>query len=85
MCLGVPGRVVNLVDGFEDQLALVDVGGAQRRVNIGMLDVPPGSGAWILVHMGFAVDVLDEDEAHAVLAGLEMMGQPREGQEVHLE
>ncbi len=41
MCLGIPGQVVEIVDGFNDQLALVDVEGAQRRINIGMLDAAP--------------------------------------------
>ena len=38
MCLGIPGRVVEIVAGYAGQLALVDVEGAQRQVNIGMLD-----------------------------------------------
>nr|MDQ3307559.1 HypC/HybG/HupF family hydrogenase formation chaperone [Actinomycetota bacterium] len=39
MCLGIPGQVVEMVEGYGDQLALVDVAGAARRVNIGMLDL----------------------------------------------
>lgn len=81
MCLGIPGRVVQIVDGFGDQVALVDVEGAQRRVNIGMLDVPPEPGHWILIHMGFAMQIIDESGARQALAGLEMMGRPREPQE----
>ena len=73
---------MQLVDGFEDQLALVDVQGARRRVNIGILDAPPHPGDWILIHMGFAMEVVDEDEAKAALAGLEMMGRPRESEQV---
>ncbi|WP_423847597.1 HypC/HybG/HupF family hydrogenase formation chaperone, partial [Aeromicrobium sp.] len=52
MCLGIPGRVVEVLDGYADQLALVDVEGAQRNINIGMLDDVPASGDWILIHMG---------------------------------
>jgi hydrogenase maturation protein HypF len=78
MCLGIPGRVVELVDGYENQLALVDVQGAQRRVNVGMLDVPPRAGEMILIHMGFAMEVIDEAKAEQALSGLEMMGQARE-------
>ncbi len=74
MCLGIPGQVVEVVDGFNDQLALVDVEGAQRRVNIGMLDVPPEKDDWILLHMGFAMEVIDETKAQEALAGLRMMG-----------
>lgn len=78
MCLGIPGRVVEVVEGFADQLALVDVEGAQRRINIGMLDDPPKSGDWILIHMGFALELIDEAKAKEALSGLEMMGQARD-------
>lgn len=82
MCLGIPGQIVHVLDDFGDQLALVDVEGAQRRVNIGMLDVPPAAGDWIVIHMGFAMEVVAEAEAKEALAGLEMMGRPRERPEV---
>lgn len=81
MCLGIPGRVVAIVDGFADQLALVDVQGAQRRVNIGMLDSTPGVGELVLIHMGFALEVIDEDKAEQALAGLELMGHVRDEDE----
>jgi hydrogenase maturation protein HypF len=78
MCLGIPGRVVEIVPGFAGQLALVDVQGAQRRINIGMLDTPPPPGSWVLIHMGFAVELIDEAAAEKALSGLELMGRPRE-------
>lgn len=79
MCLGIPGRVVEMVEGFAGQLALVDVEGAQRRVNIGMLDNPVvAPGQWVLIHMGFALEVIDEAKAAAAMSGLEMMGQARD-------
>ncbi|WP_335932720.1 carbamoyltransferase HypF [Streptomyces sp. PTD5-9] len=79
MCLGIPGRVVEIVEGYAGQLALVDVEGARRRVNIGMLDEPPAADDWVLLHMGFATQVIDEAGAAAALAGLELMGSgPRE-------
>jgi hydrogenase maturation protein HypF len=77
MCLGIPGRVVEIVPGFADQLALVDVEGAQRRVNVGMLDTPPRPGEWVLIHMGFAVEVVDADAAERAMSGLELMGRAR--------
>lgn len=80
MCLGIPGRVVELVDGFADQLALVDVEGARRRINVGMLDSPPQPGQWILIHMGFAMEAIDAEEAEEAMSGLELMGQPREAE-----
>ncbi|MGI8434136.1 MAG: HypC/HybG/HupF family hydrogenase formation chaperone [Nocardioidaceae bacterium] len=81
MCLGIPGQVVEMVDGYGDQLALVDVLGQARRVNIGMLeDQVLGAGDWVLIHMGFAVERVDAGGAEKALAGLEMMGRPREDQ-----
>ena len=77
MCLGIPGRVVEIVPGYADQLALVDVVGGQRRVNVGMLDAPPRAGEWVLIHMGFAVEVIDAEQADQALAGLELMGRAR--------
>ncbi len=82
MCLGIPGRVLSRVEGYGDQLMLVDVLGAQRRVNIGMLDeadqVTLKPGDWVIIHMGFVVECVDEAAAEAALSGLEMMGRPRE-------
>jgi hydrogenase expression/formation protein HypC len=78
MCLGIPGQVVSMVEGYGNQLALVDVVGAQRKVNIGMLDdqeLAPGD--WVVIHMGFAMERIDAAGAEAALAGLEMMGRPR--------
>jgi len=78
MCLGIPGCVVEMVPGYGDQLALVDVEGARRKVNIGMLDQAPAPGQWILIHMGFAVELTDLAGAEAAMSGLEMMGRPRD-------
>lgn len=81
MCLGIPGQVVEMVEGYGGQLALVDVEGAQRKVNIGMLDdqeLEPGD--WVLLHMGFAVERVDAAGAEQAMAGLEMMGRPREAE-----
>jgi hydrogenase expression/formation protein HypC len=81
MCLGIPGRVVERVEGYGDQLALVDVLGVQRRVNIGMLDdddqAALAPGDWVIIHVGFAVERVDEAGAEQAMAGLELMGQPR--------
>ena len=81
MCLGIPGRVVSMVPGYNGQLALIDVEGAQRRVNVGLLDGPPADGQWVLIHMGFAVELTDEAGAEAAMSGLEMMGRSRDALE----
>ena len=78
MCLGIPGQVVGMVPGFGDQRALVEVEGVPRRVNIGLLDEPPAAGQWVLIHMGFAVELTDAAGADQAMAGLELMGRPRD-------
>ncbi len=82
MCLGIPGRVVARVDGYGGQLALVDVLGSQRRVNIGMLEDADQAaltpGEWVIIHMGFIVERVDEAAAEKAMVGLELMGQSRE-------
>lgn len=78
MCLGIPGQVVQVLDEYDGQLALVDVQGARRKVNLGILEAPPVSGDWILIHMGFAMEVIDQARAEQALTGLETMGRPRE-------
>jgi hydrogenase maturation protein HypF len=83
MCLGIPGQVVAIADGYAGQVALVDVKGAQRQVNIGMLDQQPSPGDWVLLHMGFAVEAIDEEAAREALAGLELMGRPLDVEDLH--
>jgi hydrogenase expression/formation protein HypC len=78
VCLGIPGRVVDMVPGYGDQLALVEVAGAARKVNIGLLDGAPAPGQWVLIHMGFAVETTDAAGAERAMSGLEMMGRSRD-------
>jgi hydrogenase expression/formation protein HypC len=75
MCLGIPGRIVRVLAGNAGQLALVDVLGAQRPINLGMLEDPAvAPGDWILIHMGFALERIDQVAADKALSGLRMMG-----------
>lgn len=75
MCLGIPGRVVEIPDGYHGQIALVDVAGETRRVNVGLLeDEPARPGDWVIIHMGFAVEKTDEAGAGEALAGLRVLG-----------
>jgi hydrogenase expression/formation protein HypC len=75
MCLGIPGQIVDFVDAHE-HLALVDVSGVTRMINIGLLeDEPLAAGDWVLIHVGFAMAKIDEEEANLALATLKLMGQ----------
>jgi hydrogenase expression/formation protein HypC len=81
MCLAIPGRIIEVVDA-ENRLAKVDVAGVRRNVNIGLLDADPGGGVgpgdWVLIHVGFALSQVDEEEAEATLALLKGMGEEYE-------
>jgi hydrogenase expression/formation protein HypC len=75
MCLGIPGEIIELMPDRPD-LAKVDVSGVKRAINVGLLEgetLEPGD--WILIHVGFALSKIDEDEAKAALDFLEGIGQ----------
>jgi hydrogenase expression/formation protein HypC len=75
MCLGIPGEVVELHSEQPD-LAKVNVSGVRRMINIGLLaDDPPVPGEWVLIHVGFALSKIDENEAAMAMAFLEGIGQ----------
>ena len=76
MCLAIPGQILEIVDE-DNRLAKVDVAGVRRNVNIGLLDAEPGGagvGDWVLIHVGFAISKVDEEEALATRELLEGMG-----------
>jgi hydrogenase expression/formation protein HypC len=80
MCLAIPGQVVELVDEV-NQIAKVDVVGVRRNINVSLLandgdEARPGD--WVLIHVGFALSKVDEEEAHATLALLQRMGRDYE-------
>jgi hydrogenase expression/formation protein HypC len=72
VCLAIPGQIVAVVDEANG-LAAVDVVGVRRTVNVGLLD-GAGPGDWVLIHVGFALSRIDEEEASATLALLQEMG-----------
>ena len=81
MCLGIPGQVVELLEGYGIQLALVDVAGVRRKINIGLLDEGPlEPGTWVLIHMGFALERVDSEGAEQAMGGLELMGRARDAE-----
>jgi hydrogenase expression/formation protein HypC len=76
VCLAIPGQVMEVVDDA-NRLAKVDVAGVRRTVNIGLLDgegESAGPGDWVLIHVGFALSKVDEEEALATRKLLEEMG-----------
>ena len=78
MCLGIPGQLVE-VSKENRHLARVDVSGVTRVVNIGLLeDEPLSPGDWVLIHVGFAMSKIDEEDAALTLASLRLMGQAYE-------
>ena len=77
MCLAIPGQVIEVLDPA-NQIAKVDVVGVRRNVNVGLLSDRNGGGVeagdWVLIHVGFALSKVDEDEARATLSLLQQMG-----------
>jgi hydrogenase expression/formation protein HypC len=77
VCLAIPGQIVALTDEALG-LATVEIAGVRRTVNVGLVDGdgrgPAAPGDWVLVHVGFAIARVDEEEAMATLALLKEMG-----------
>jgi hydrogenase expression/formation protein HypC len=73
MCLGVPARLLEIVDA--GSLGRVDIGGAPEEVSLVLLEGQPlEPGDWVLVHMGFAMDRMTEEEARDALGALVTIG-----------
>jgi hydrogenase expression/formation protein HypC len=71
VCLAIPGQVVEILVDNAD-LARVEVSGVRRVVNVGLLeDDPVTPGEWVLIHVGFAMAKIDEEQAAAALAALQ--------------
>ncbi len=79
MCLGIPGRIVEITD-ITNKLGLVDVCGVKRQVNLACIvneehSVQSCVGDWVLVHVGFAMSRIDEKEAQLTLELLIELGE----------
>jgi hydrogenase expression/formation protein HypC len=75
VCLAIPGRIVEF-DSQNPQLALVDVVGVRRKVDLGLLqDEPPVLGDWVLIHVGFAMSKISEADAVDQMRTLTMLGE----------
>lgn len=82
MCLGIPGQIVSVKD-TDRHLAVVDVSGIQRDVNVACVisderPIEECIGDWVLVHVGFAMSRIDEEEATETLKILEKLGEVEE-------
>jgi hydrogenase expression/formation protein HypC len=76
MCLGIPGQVVEIVNAAEHK-AIAEVDGVRREVNVGLVMGDVGGlnvGDWVLIHVGFAMTKIDEEEAARNLAWLKELG-----------
>jgi len=78
MCLAIPGQIVEWVDE-ELHIAKAQVANVRRNVNVGLLaetDDSVGIGDWVLIHVGFAMSKIDEEEARSTREFLEQLGDP---------
>ena len=87
MCLGIPGRIVEITDA-ELNLAIADVSGVKRKVNVTCVSgdgVTSLVGQWVLIHVGFAMAVIDEEEADKTMKTLHALGEAQEEFEAMFE
>ncbi len=76
MCLGLPGQLVEIT-GTDSHFAIAEVSGVRREINIGLLLGDDGGvavGDWVLIHVGFAMAKIDEEEARRSLAFIKELG-----------
>ena len=75
MCLAIPGKILEVIQE-SDLLALVDVAGVRRRVNLGLIEEEkPTPGDWVLIHVGFALSKISEEDALEQMRILQMLGE----------
>ena len=75
MCLAIPGKIVEITSDATHS-ALVDVMGVRRRVDLGLLqEDKPKPGDWVLIHVGFAMSKISEEEALDQMHTLRMLGE----------
>ena len=82
MCLGIPGKIVEITDSTKT-LAKVDIAGVKREVNIACVvdeehSIDSCIGDWVLVHVGFAMARINEEEAQKTLALLAELGETQQ-------
>ena len=80
MCLGIPGQIVAITDASR-LLAMAEVSGVRREVNVACIaagPLEPLIGQWALIHVGFAMSLIDADEAAKTLEALRDLGEAQE-------
>ncbi len=76
MCLGIPGQLVEIIDLAEHR-AIVDVDGVRREISVSLVSSGGDRlkvGDWVLIHVGFAMSKIDEEEAAETLAFMKGLG-----------
>ncbi len=80
MCLGIPGQIV-AITAPERMMAMAEVSGVRREVNVACVagaDLGDLVGQWALIHVGFAMSLIDEEEAAKTLEALHDLGEAQE-------
>lgn len=80
MCLGIPGRITAITDAGR-LMAMAEVSGVRREVSVACVagnDIGALVGQWALIHVGFAMALIDEDEAEKTLQALRDLGEAQE-------
>jgi hydrogenase expression/formation protein HypC len=77
MCLAIPGKIVEVLPKAESQqAAVVEVAGVRRRVDLGLLEEEkPAAGDWVLIHVGFAMSKISEQDALDQMQTLALLGE----------
>lgn len=78
MCLAIPGKIIEISTVNQDSRdsAVVDVVGVRRRIDLGLLqDDRPQPGDWVLIHVGFAMSKISEQDAMDQMNTLRMLGE----------
>ena len=77
MCLAIPGKIVEILPKADaQQAAIVDVAGVRRRVDLGLLEEEkPAPGDWVLIHVGFAMSKISEQDAFDQMRMLTELGE----------
>jgi len=75
MCLGIPGRITDQREDRGMPMGTVDFGGVRREVCLSYVADQVAVGDYVIVHVGFAISKVDEDEARKTFEALKAMSQ----------